>query len=113
MRTVGSGTAVGQGERDAGRHRRRRPTAVAGGISEPRATAPVAAAGPPALRLDPDEARDAIRERLSRRSALRFEVRELRDALTRASGLEPEGTACREALDAALALSVRLAELVG
>ncbi len=113
MRTVGSGTAVGQGERDAGRYRRRRPATVAGGTTDPRPAPEAEQKGPPALRLELDEARDAIRERLARRRELRFDVRELRAELTRAAELEPQGTACREALDAALVLAARLAGLIG
>ncbi|GEM_PF-5170209 len=113
MRTVGIGTAVGYGERDLGRHRRRRPTAVAGGSSDPRPAPPVQGDGLAALRLDPAEARDAIRERLARRRELRYEVRGLHAELTRAAELEPQGTACREALEAALIVASRLAVLIG
>lgn len=113
MRTVGSSTAVGYGERDLGRHRRRRPAAVAGGGSDPRPASPVEADGLPALRAAPAEARDAIRERLARRRELRYEVRGLRAELSRAAELEPQGTACREALEAALILASRLAVLIG
>ncbi len=118
MRIVVSGTAVGHQERDAGRYRRRRSATVAGGASDPPAVPStpsdgVVPAAVAALVLDGGEAREVIRERFARRRELRFEVGELQAELGRAVELEPRGTACREALDAALALASRLAELIG